>query len=401
MLFPKASADLDPGFGGNSQHLDAVIARLDSVLVCDTLRVTSLTFSGSASPDGAVAFNAGLALRRAKALERYVREHVGLPDSVVHISAGIDWDLLAGIVEDSDIKSRRRILDIILRHPELTYNADSILTDSRRKRLMVMNGGRTWREMDNRWFPLMRYATVTIGVRHRKPAISVESVESGISESSVISEVSEISGSAEIPDTVKNSVAVGKSRKPFYMSAHTNMLFDLLLLPNIGAEFNLGKGWSIAANWTYGWWKTDRKHRYWRAYGGYLAGRKWFGSAAGRKPLTGHHAGVYAQILTYDFEFGGKGQMGGIPGEPLWHTPSYAFGLEYGYSLPVGSRLNIDFTLGIGYLGGKYYKYYPVDGHYMWQGTARRNYFGPTNAQVSLVWLIGPGNVNSRKGGER
>jgi len=193
----------------------------------------------------------------------------------------------------------------------------------------------------------------------------------------------------------------GAAPSPFYMSVQTNMLYDALLLPTLGAEFHLGKGWSVAGNWTYGWWSTSRRNRYWRAYGGYLAARKWFGPAARRKPLTGHHAGIYAQLLTYDFEFGGEGQMAGTPGEPLWHSPSYAFGLEYGYSLPVAKRLNIDFTIGVGYLGGKYYKYRPVDGHYVWQGTARRHWFGPTNAQVSLVWLIGRGNTNGTKGGAR
>lgn len=60
----------------------------------------------------------------------------------------------------------------------------------------------------------------------------------------------------------------------------------------------------MAANWMYGWWKTDRQHWYWRAYGGDIAIRKWWGKAAGEKPLTGHHIGIYGQIFTYDFETG-------------------------------------------------------------------------------------------------
>ena len=39
-------------------------------------------------------------------------------------------------------------------------------------------------------------------------------------------------------------------------------------------------------------------------------------------------------------------------------------GVAYGYSLPVGHRFNVDFTLGIGYLGGSYKEYIPLDGHY-------------------------------------
>lgn len=87
------------------------------------------------------------------------------------------------------------------------------------------------------------------------------------------------------------------STKPLYLNAKTNMLYDALLIPNIGLEVDLGKRWSIAANWMYGWWDNAPRHWYWRAYGGDVAIRKWVGSAAGRKPLTGHHIGVYGQIF--------------------------------------------------------------------------------------------------------
>jgi len=91
--------------------------------------------------------------------------------------------------------------------------------------------------------------------------------------------------------------------------------------------------------------------------------------------------------------------MGGEPGGTLWDKTNYAAGVEYGYSLPVANRLNIDFTLGVGYWGGKYYTYIPLDGHYVWQATKNRHWFGPTKAEISLVWLLGRGNSNNKKGG--
>ncbi len=74
-------------------------------------------------------------------------------------------------------------------------------------------------------------------------------------------------------------------------------------------------------------------------------------------------------------------------------------GLEYGYSLPVSNRLNIDFTLGVGYIGGLVEKYIPQNGHYYWQATTRQTWIGPSKAEVTLVWLIGKGNSNTKKGG--
>ena len=98
------------------------------------------------------------------------------------------------------------------------------------------------------------------------------------------------------------------------MSVKTNMLYDALAIPNIGVEFYLGKGWSVSGNWMYGWWDKGSKHRYWRIYGGEIAVRKWIGRKAAETPLRGHHIGLYGQLFTYDFEWGGTGYMGGIPG---------------------------------------------------------------------------------------
>lgn len=193
-------------------------------------------------------------------------------------------------------------------------------------------------------------------------------------------------------------LAQPQKEKPFCMSIKTNLLYDALAIPNIGVEFYLGKSWSVSGNWMYGWWKQSSKHRYWRIYGGELAVRKWLGKKAAEKPLTGHHLGIYGQVFTYDFKWGNKGYMGGKPGETLWDNANYAAGVEYGYSLPVARRLNLDFTLGVGYWGGKYYEYNSLDGHNVWQATKQRHWFGPTKAEISLVWLLEWGS-NNRKGG--
>ena len=85
--------------------------------------------------------------------------------------------------------------------------------------------------------------------------------------------------------------------------------------------------------------------------------------------MCGHHVGVYGQMLTYDVEWGGRGYMG-----DRW---SWAAGVSYGYSLPVGRHFNIDFTLGVGYLQGDYMKYRPEDDCYVWDSTHRKEWFGP------------------------
>ena len=95
--------------------------------------------------------------------------------------------------------------------------------------------------------------------------------------------------------------------------------------------------------------------------------------------------------------------MGGEPGGTLWDRMNYTIGAEYGYSMPIAHRLNIDFSIAAGYMGGRYYEYIPLDGHYVWQATKDRKWIGPTKLEVSLVWLLGHGNNNTKtkKGGEK
>ena len=201
----------------------------------------------------------------------------------------------------------------------------------------------------------------------------------------------------------KYQVAVNQealAKKPFYMAIKTNMLYDLVAVPNLGVEFYLGKGFSIAANYTHAWWSNDSKNFYWRFYGADASLRWWFGKASKVKPLQGHHIGASYQMLTYDFQLGKGGIMAGLPGGTLIDRPNHVVSLEYGYSLPIARRLNLDFAFGVGYHWGIFEEYKPIDGHQVWQATKQRRYIGPTKLEVSLVWLIGRGNYNEKKGKE-
>ena len=182
-------------------------------------------------------------------------------------------------------------------------------------------------------------------------------------------------------------------RSSFYMGIKSNMLYDALLVPNIGVEFYWGRNWSAACNWMYAWWSNDRRHHYWRTYGGDVEIRYWFKKRTGGQPLKGHHMGLYGQMLTYDFELGGKGYLA-----DKW---TYGCGVSYGYLLPVARRLGIDFAAGIGYVSGQYKKYLPIDNHYVWQSTHNRNSIFLTKVEVSLIWLIGNENPTRKKGGRQ
>lgn len=176
----------------------------------------------------------------------------------------------------------------------------------------------------------------------------------------------------------------------------TNMLYDAGLIPNIGVEFPIGKHFSIGGNWMYAWWKNHGRNRHWRIYGGDINARYWL--KEGARSLSGHHVGLYATVLLYQVGFGNKGYISGIPGENMTGgKPWIGAGFDYGYSMKVNSRLNIDFSLGVGYAGGEQRNYRLIGDCYVWQSSHRKHWWGPTKAEIALVWKIGK-SPDSRKG---
>lgn len=50
-----------------------------------------------------------------------------------------------------------------------------------------------------------------------------------------------IYGSRAPAQNIKQENDSVKMNKPFYMDIRTNMIYDALLIPNVGVEFDLGK----------------------------------------------------------------------------------------------------------------------------------------------------------------
>lgn len=400
LYFPVGSSTPDLSYRDNGVRLDSLLSGIRSRQAHSVLRRISMR-SGS-SPEGNSASNRRLSDERLASLRGLILERLPVPDSVFACtSSGNDWEGLASLVKASDMPYREEVLRILRDTPEwVTRNG--VVVDSRKRQLMNLRGGRVWHYMAEHFFPELRNCSVI--------ECEFEPVSKGMEGDTVVlprqAELRDtvivrdtIERTVVIRDTVQAAIPVADVPKAFYMGLKTNLLYDALLVPNIGVELYLGKGWAVGGNWMYAWWNSNKRHNYWRLYGGELDVRKYFGRRAAEKPLTGHHLGFYGQLFTYDFETGGKGYMGGKPGGSLWEKCNYAVGVEYGYSLPVGRRLNLDFVIGAGYWGGEYHTYVPDGGRYVWRETRRRHWFGPTKAEVSLVWLLGRGNYNDKKGG--
>ena len=370
VYFRQGESRPDPYFRENGARVRAFTERFRTLLQDPSRRIRGLRVTGGASPEGSTALNQRLSERRAEAIRQMVSGY--FPHEFGWLSTvpkGIDWEGLERLVlSDEYMPYRHEVLDILRHTPEWLMR-DGQVTDGRKRRLGMLGGGYAWRYMESRFFPELRASTLHVWYE-------TEEVREAVKDTVYI-----------LPPEPAEAVPAPRERRPFYMAVKTNLLYDAVVLPNLGLEFYVGRGWSVAGNWMYTWLKSDRRHRYHRIYGGDLEVRRWL--SYGRKPLTGHHIGVYGQLLTYDLEWGGRGYLG-----DRW---SYGGGISYGYSAPIGRRLNLDFSIGVGYLGGEYYEYVPQGDCYLWQATKQRRWFGPTKAEVSLVWLLGHDNYNGKR----
>lgn len=392
-FFPAGRAEIINDYKGNGHTLETMINDLNQTLASEGTVPDSLTIISSTSPEGPAALNERLAIQRAgntrnlliKSFPQFKADRINVTSSVN------DWSgMVLTLRRDSTFQHGVEILKVLLdpRVEDKDLAIRSKLPDE-------------YNMLKNKMFDNMRTSSVTIRVIKTIDNVDefvVEEIqELPAEEPSPVKEDKPAMDTAVVEtvlEPIEESVQQeepSKEKKPYYIAAKTNLLYDAAIVPNVGVEVYLGKNFSVAGNWMYSWWKSDRVSWYWRTYGGDLALRYWLGRAAKEKPLTGHHIGLYGQILTYDIEVGGRGYLG-----DRW---SYGGGLEYGYSLPVRQRLNIDFTLGLGYLGGEFQEYLPIDGHYVWQVTKMRNWIGPTKLEVSLIWQLGRGNINKDKKG--
>lgn len=168
----------------------------------------------------------------------------------------------------------------------------------------------------------------------------------------------------------------------------TNLLVDGAMVPNIGLQLAFLNQWSADFNYYGAWWHNDSRHRYWQTYAGSVEVKKWLGKRAKTYFLEGHHLGLYFMAGSYDFEWGNKGMRSDF---------TFNVGLSYGYGVKIARSLYLDFAIGVGYLNGKQDKYRPQNDDYCVYNKKHLRFFGPTKAEVSLVWSIGDLLLKSRK----
>ncbi len=175
---------------------------------------------------------------------------------------------------------------------------------------------------------------------------------------------------------------------PAAVQLRSNGLYDLALCPNIGIEIQTDLGLSWQLDYIGAWWNSPSRNRFFSNYAFQTEIRYYLASPKITFPYTGHHVGLYGQMITYDFEFGGTGYQS----RDLDYT--FGIGASYGYSFPLSKRWSLDLTIGLGYFQSRYDEYDPREiygeKHFIHKETRRLKFWGPTKLEATFVW-----NINS------
>ena len=156
------------------------------------------------------------------------------------------------------------------------------------------------------------------------------------------------------------------------LSLRANLLRWATLTPDLGVEWRICPSWGIAVNssWTsWSWSDKDRRYALWEVAPEirYYMGEK-----------KAWYLGAMFKAGQFNYKISETGKQGDLMGG----------GITAGYQLRLNKALALDFNLGLGYLNADYEKYEVIDGVRVRRGNETKDWWGPTNAGVTLVWKL-------------
>ena len=336
-------------------------------------RIDSIVIYSYASPEGPYKLNKRLALERGERARKYLLEHMAsfrdFPDSLIIIKPTAEnWGGLRDMVHKYyPYADKRDVLNLLDR--------EDISNDTKKNLLKKLNGGRPWGFIKAKILPNLRYATWVAEWVHvpevEETPPSLDPVKSNIK-----TELFHYTEFVPLPKPVVEH----KQAEKLILALKTNLLYDVLSLTNFSIEAPLYKDKvSLLYYHQFPWWTWGQAdNEYCTRYLSIGAEARWWFKTKDR--LNGHFVGAYAESGKYDFEY---------QRDICYQGEFYSVGFSYGYAMPVGRHLNLEFSISAGYASIPYRGYTPSEDYeILWRdpdNVGRLHYFGPTKAQVSLV----------------
>ena len=173
-------------------------------------------------------------------------------------------------------------------------------------------------------------------------------------------------------NTLADTPSGTKITNDYHLSLRANLLRWATLTPDLGLEWRICPSWGIAVNgsWTsWTWSDKDRRYALWEVAPEirYYMGEK-----------KAWYLGAMFKAGQFNYKISETGKQGDLMGG----------GITTGYQLRLNKALTLDFNLGLGYLNVDFEKYEVIDGVRVRRGNETKDWWGPINAGVTLVWKL-------------
>ncbi len=187
--------------------------------------------------------------------------------------------------------------------------------------------------------------------------------------------------------------------KKFPIALKTNLLYDAVGALNLEVEVPIGKKWSVGAELIHPWWSSSSNNFTDRLRLGHLSVNYWLGDREKLDYLTGWSIGLFGGYGDFDFQFW---DMEGTQGEII--NTGVSIGYAHSINKKKKNNLHLHYQIGFGYSSidyREYTKYYNTefgdvkvfDSPWL---EKRITWFGPTQAEVSLVWMLNLGGKEDK-----
>ncbi|MBQ7421939.1 MAG: DUF3575 domain-containing protein [Prevotella sp.] len=416
VYFPLSETTIHPEYMGNEANI-AVLREMLS----DPKRVPSrIVIEGAASPEGPLSINERLGANRARTLVNFlVAEFPYLKDRLVVRSVAEDWaGLRACILANGTLGENEK--------SELIGIIDSNNTPARKEALMKASA--SYPVVEKECLPYIRYARIG-NIEFEKPA-TVEPVDTtpvDTTPKDTVNTVAPVDTTAtpaavdttdlfHAKDTLNAIPAADTTAtvKPFeggivpafpaqfkgnrnmIAAVKTNLLYDAVTALNVEVEVPIANRFSVTWEDVFPWWETGNKYCFQLWEMGAEA-RYWFKpwETIGTEKLRGWFVGPYVMSGKYDFQYDKSINYQG----EMWSV-----GATAGYAMPIGKkkRVNLEFSLSMGYMKTHFRHYIPTDSYDKLihdpagDGSFYNIFKYPTKAKVSLVVPISYGKKEAR-----
>ena len=362
------SISIDTTYLDNKARITEVREFLRNIRDDKSLKLDSIKFVGTASPDGYIERNEWLSRNRLEQFKRLVRREYDVPDSIIFRNDSfIPWERFRRGVEASDIPFREEVLEVLAMPADTVPWYRGMHTDRRLLLLRVMDKGRVWETLK----PILaqsRYAEAEFVYHTLLNSLGIPSLNL----------------TADVPSALPVFIPSFPDTWVRRLYLKTNLVEWALAIANFSVEIDIARHWTFALPLYYSRWDYFTPKISFRVAGFQPELRDWFNPKQNDGWFIGGHFGY----SYYNMAFNGEERYQDYEGK----TPAMGGGLAFGWRKAFGPGRHWRFEFSLG--AGVYPLHYDVfentpdyrDGLLI--DTRRKLYYGLDRASLSIGYAF-------------